>query len=308
MSENHRNVSERSLEEVSVLNIAAHARFAFGQYVYTSGTRYGPLTGRQLEIIHLRTGRVRARFDNESIDLAAPRFALLACTDRLEYRYEAEESCHVAWCQCDSAALDDTLVSRLRPFCGPLPASDLALALMAAGLEEDDLAAERWPARVNSLAVALIQDFIAGKAAGAARGVSEAVERVRVHIDGHLAEPISSADLSRVSGLTPQHLNRLFSAAYGRNPLDYLWHQRTRQGAFLLRHTGLRISSIAYEVGFRTPNHFARHIRRQFGISPRDLRRQHWAAEPRSRVTPEDSETEIRGASRIRHGTALLPE
>ena len=80
------------------------------------------------------------------------------------------------------------------------------------------------------------------------------------------------------SGIAPpQHLNRLYKRAFDVTPLDYLWRLRVRRGAYLLRHTGMRVSQIAYHTGFRTPNHFSRLIKRRYGVSPRQLRAQTWS-------------------------------
>ena len=83
-------------------------------------------------------------------------------------------------------------------------------------------------------------------------------------------------DLTEAFALSQQHINRLFKAAFGQTALDYLWLLRVRRGAFMLRHTGLQVSQIAYRNGFKTPNHFSRLIRAEYGLPPRRLRLRDW--------------------------------
>lgn len=263
---------------MSLMNsLGSGKRFVFGEYGYADGARFGPLLGPQLEIIFLRTGQVRILMDDRSLEITAPCFAFLTSRRRLEYRYASQEMCHVAWCQCVSPDLKEDAIDVARSYVGSLPPSDISVTLMKIGTELPIHTDDESPEFVSALAVALFEEFFNRKRKDTSKPARpHQVELVHWHIEQNFERAISMAELAQVSGLSPQHLNRLYYEAYGENPLDYLWRIRTRQGAFLLQHTGLRISQIAYKTGFKTPNHFSRRIKERFGLSPRALRARRW--------------------------------
>ncbi len=263
---------------MSLLKIlGSGADFVFGEYNYEHGSRFGPLLGPQMEIIFLRTGRVEILVDGARVDFVAPHFAFMASRSRLEYRYGSDEMCHVAWCQCTGPGLTIEAVRAVSAYAGILPPSDTAVALMKMGTEIPIHRDDDAPAFSNALALALFEEFFSRKRTNESQKQPiPQVELVHRHIERNIDKPLTMADLASLSGLSPQHLNRLYREAYGENPLDCLWRLRTRQGAFLLQHTGLRISQIAYQTGFKTPNHFSRRIRERFGLSPRALRARRW--------------------------------
>lgn len=253
------------------------AGFAFGENNYSGGERFGPLAGGQLEVIWLRTGQVRIAADDDVHTLTAPGTALIATRRYLEYSYGPQELCNVMWCQYVGPALSRAAVDHLCAHRGLLPLSDTCAALMRTGAALPLNAYDTMPDFVSALAIALVQEQVCRRQGdSASRQIAPQAALVRRHIEDNLAHPLPMTTLSGISGLSPQHLNRLYRAAYGENPLEYVWRLRARQGAFLLQHTGARISQIAYQTGFTTPNHFSRHIRKRYGLSPRDLRARGW--------------------------------
>ncbi len=73
--------------------------------------------------------------------------------------------------------------------------------------------------------------------------------------------------------VTPNHLIKLFRERAGITPMEYLWQVRLDHAMTLLRKSGLSISEIAYQIGFKNPYHFARRFRARYGTSPRAFRR-----------------------------------
>lgn len=265
-------------DNLSLLKVfGADLLFAFGDFSYSDGIKFGPLKGRQMELVLLRTGHVRVDCDGVVFDLSAPCIALFVSTKHLEYAYSAEEVCHVAWCQSASSSLTDHVIGVMKPYIGDIPLSEDSTALMNIGTRLNILADDASSALRNANAITLFEEFRLRKRSERANEiVPHQVESIREYIEQNVEKPASMAIFSDISGLSPQHLNKLFHKAYGENTLDYLWRLRTRQGAFLLQHTGLRISQIAYTVGFKSPNHFSRLIRKRYGFSPRRFRAQRW--------------------------------
>lgn len=85
-------------------------------------------------------------------------------------------------------------------------------------------------------------------------------------ITDHLGEKISVKRLCEISGRSPSTLNRLFLAAYGKSPIDYLIERRLDQAEILCTTTDDRLSAIASRCGFADASHlirtFHRHGRR----------------------------------------------
>jgi len=74
--------------------------------------------------------------------------------------------------------------------------------------------------------------------------------------------------------VTPRYVQRLFEAD-GTTFSEYLMEQRLARAHRLLCEPGAShtaISTIAYDVGFGDLSHFNRRFRRQYGLTPRELR------------------------------------
>lgn len=268
-------------KNVSILNVAGpKACFAFGESSYGDGEIFGPMAGCQLEAIYLRTGQVEVRHDGKVFRLFAPGVAFVASYQTLEYRYGPTGMNNVLWCQYTSGSLTSTGVEILAPFCGPLNPSAAATSLMKIGAElPSDIYSEMQDFS-SALGIAALEELLTR------RKMQETVAdkplqvlHVRRYIEEHLCSEITMNTLAQVSSLSPQHLNLLYKTTFDENPLEYLWRLRVRRGAYLLRHTGTRISQIAYQTGFKTPNHFSRLIKEKYGLSPRQLRSQKWKGE-----------------------------
>jgi AraC family transcriptional regulator len=90
----------------------------------------------------------------------------------------------------------------------------------------------------------------------------------------HMAEEFSLERLAVQAGLSRFHFQRLFKAATGVSPSQYLIDLRMNEARMLLRETKMNVIDVALEVGYANPSHFARLFRRETGLSPSDYRRQ----------------------------------
>lgn len=255
-------------------------RFVFGESHYADHERFGPLHGCQIEMVYLRAGEVEVTADGVELSLAAPAILFVAASQWLEYRYSGPEPAEVLWCQCLGPSIGETLIAALRRLNRTSEVTEVASTLfrLGAGLPlrvNDDV-----PDFAASLAETLAQELVGRSAAGIPSPSGEGrVTVIARYLEDNLEQDIAMRTLAETFALTPQHINRLFRATCGVNALDYLWNLRLRRGAFMLRHTAMPISQIAYKNGFKTPNHFSRLIRRQFGLSPRKLRQREWLGE-----------------------------
>src|ERR1700678_2641524 len=81
--------------------------------------------------------------------------------------------------------------------------------------------------------------------APAEKGIRLALAFMELHLD----EPITLAVLSRVSGLGPNHLQRVFSRVVGFSPKTFVDFRRLGRLKELLR-SGMSVSDASYTAGY----------------------------------------------------------
>jgi AraC-like DNA-binding protein/ligand-binding sensor protein len=98
------------------------------------------------------------------------------------------------------------------------------------------------------------------------------VKRARQFIDEHQGEDIALADVARAVHASTFHFCKMFKKATGMTFTHYLSLVRIARAKKLLANPQLRISEVAYEVGFNSLTHFNRMFRKLTGQSPSDFR------------------------------------
>ncbi len=100
------------------------------------------------------------------------------------------------------------------------------------------------------------------------------INKALKHIDANLSEEINVSDLAKESGFSLFHFHRIFKAITNESPYDSLLRLRLEKAVFLLKHSkGLKISEVAYESGFSSPENFTRQFKTRFKISPNTFRK-----------------------------------
>ncbi|MBI3476181.1 MAG: AraC family transcriptional regulator [Acidobacteria bacterium] len=94
-----------------------------------------------------------------------------------------------------------------------------------------------------------------------------AVTRAREYIAAHFTEPITLAQLGRVTDLSPFHLQRIFFRKTGLPPHAYQTQLRINRAKELLRQQHA-LCEIAITTGFADQSHLTRQFRRLVGITP----------------------------------------
>lgn len=104
------------------------------------------------------------------------------------------------------------------------------------------------------------------------RSDQDRIHRAREILLEQLDSPPTLAELSKRVGTNEFKLKRGFKEIFGTSPYAYhLQHKLEIARSFIL-DTELTISEIAYKVGYSDPAHLSNAFRRQYGISPSDLR------------------------------------
>jgi AraC-like DNA-binding protein len=98
------------------------------------------------------------------------------------------------------------------------------------------------------------------------------ISRAKQFIAEHQAEELSLDQVARSVHTSKFYFCKIFKKATGVHFTDYLSRVRTESAKNLLLNRNLRISEIAYEVGFQSLTHFNRVFKRILGESPTDYR------------------------------------
>ncbi len=89
------------------------------------------------------------------------------------------------------------------------------------------------------------------------------------HIDTHLDQGLTLAELAVIAQLSPNYFTRLFKQSTGLTPHQYVIHQRVERAKRLLLKGEIAIAEIALEVGFAHQSHLNRHFKQWVGVTPK---------------------------------------
>lgn len=177
---------------------------------------------------------------------------------------------------CIESALSIDAGARTRLWrCGGLP--PLA-ELVVLGEFAQAAIEQRNDVGLDEIGLAFATRF-AGVASGGTRKPAPAQARDRrravetaLWIDANAAAPIDLEAAAQQAGLSPFHFLRVFAAAVGVTPHQYLVRARLRRAARLLADGAESITAIALDVGFADLSNFVRTFHRAAGVSPRGFR------------------------------------
>lgn len=108
---------------------------------------------------------------------------------------------------------------------------------------------------------------------GNPRRHQQALLNARKYLQEHLAEDVDLKQLARESHLHPTYFHKLFTAAFGRTPAEYLMWHRVMVAREYLRDDDCSISEIAAKCGFSSPSYFSQVFRLYSVSSPSQYRK-----------------------------------
>jgi AraC-like DNA-binding protein/ligand-binding sensor protein len=103
-------------------------------------------------------------------------------------------------------------------------------------------------------------------------GDSLMTRRAKDYVASHQSDPIKLEEIARTLNVSRFHFCRSFKQTTGLTFVEYLSRVRIEKAKVLLHNHNLRVSEIAYEVGFQTITHFNRIFRKLVGCSPTEYR------------------------------------
>jgi AraC-like DNA-binding protein len=101
---------------------------------------------------------------------------------------------------------------------------------------------------------------------------SPMIAKAKSFIREHHAEDLSLPQIAQFSNASPFHFCKLFKRSTGLTFTNFLSRVRIERSKNLLINPQLRVSEIAYEVGFQSLTHFNRVFQKILGESPTEYR------------------------------------
>jgi transcriptional regulator GlxA family with amidase domain len=102
--------------------------------------------------------------------------------------------------------------------------------------------------------------------------LEQRLRRAVGYIRSHYSEPLSSAAVAKLVGLTRTHFSKLFKIHEQKTFVEYVSDLRLARARQLLDDTELEVARIAELAGFRSAQYFSRVFRRAHGRTPLEQR------------------------------------
>jgi AraC-like DNA-binding protein len=109
----------------------------------------------------------------------------------------------------------------------------------------------------------------------AARAEPVEIWKARSFIEEHSGEELSLRKVAKAVSISANHLSEKFKQVTGVNFVAYIARTRFEKACDLLRDSNLRISEIAFAVGFQSLSQFNRVFKTLSGKSPTTYREDH---------------------------------
>lgn len=247
--------------------------FAFGEAIYPAGGVYGPLRDRYVALLIIHEGKARVVCDDDEIIMGPRSCGFFRNERHLSMEYVEGRNTRVSWCEGHASELSKPVAMRLRSLPRRIPLSQRIEAMQHLGVELGAGSNSNLNMLRNSLGESIFHAYFhEAQMSEQERLIPRSVLRARFYIDENYEKEITVERLAALVRVTPQHLVSSFRKHVGTTPIRYLWRVRANRGHSLLLQTGLAISDIAYQCGYKNPFHFSRQISEQFGMSPREVR------------------------------------
>ena len=101
----------------------------------------------------------------------------------------------------------------------------------------------------------------------------QAILSTLIHIQTHLESDLELELLAERVGFSLYHFHRIFREVIGEPIKEYIRRLRIDRAAYRLKISEETILQIALDAGFKTHESFTRAFQRQFGIPPKEFRR-----------------------------------
>lgn len=261
---------------------AKNQTFDFGETHYPNGGRYGPIFRSHLDLFVLRRGKVTISINRKTRVIAGEHVICLINEPSMETIYTYSKDSFVWWCETGEFIVPDNAVAAFKSLPFHMKPSERLNALMEMGLKlNDEPNRQNLENLKNSIGEATFNEyFFQAHMKGEDTPLPPTVKRIKQYIEQRYLEPCSLEDIASAMNLNPRYMIRILKEHTDLTPMQYIWQLRAEKGIHLLCRSGLLISEIAYQCGFKSPYHFSNHIKSHYGNSPTKIRELSWRQDP----------------------------
>lgn len=95
------------------------------------------------------------------------------------------------------------------------------------------------------------------------------LQEIVLFLEQNITNPqLSVEGLSKQFGMSRSTLYAKLLQITGQTPVEYIRSFRLERAATVMEKSNMTIAEVAYQVGFTTPNYFARSFKQKFGMLP----------------------------------------
>ena len=249
--------------------------FSFGGTTYEKGGEFGPIMRPYFALLTVEQGECTLRTENLEVRVKAGQTGIAAANERFEFLYRRGQPTTAYWCEGLMPKLNPADFSHMVEKYDPISTSPRFWKLQEIGFELGHDSGPELNTMRDALGQAVCRAFLFDARKSKVDQITpRAVQVARRFIKEHLDdEELNLASIAAQSGVTPQHLITVFKKHFGTTPSRYLWQLRASSARKLLIHSQLSQSQIAFKCGFKSQPHFSRTIRKMFGMTPAELRK-----------------------------------
>lgn len=254
------------------------AFYSAGQEACAPGQHYGPKF-RTYQMIHfILSGQGRLEVAGRDFELHAGDAFLIPADTVAYYEADMQDPWHYAWINFLGItsrqyllelmnAAEETFVLRGLPVQKYFATIQEVLPLDAVTVSDYLLA--------NSLTLYVLSQLFFDTGFDQSNAHHESVaEKVKLFLDANYSEPLQIQQVARQFGVHPNYLTRIFRAAYGLGPKEYLIERKLKKAEALLSTTDYPVAVVANSLGFEDAFAFSRLFKKKAGLSPAIFRKQ----------------------------------
>lgn len=251
-----------------------------GDVIYSPGATLGPRVQMNIQLVFLLSGKMTVWVDEQQFDMTANQMMLLLPAHREYFEFDKHHLTEHSYMHWYNDPMPDDFLQMLETLPKILPQTQTMNQLIerALAMRFSNLPTTDQISRV--LAMEMIWQYIGESQLAASERTNTHKNLIfataRRYIHQHFSESITLGDIASASSVSETHLIRIFNKYVQTTPMTYLWDLRITQALELLQRTGLSISEIALQCGFKTSYHFSRRIREKTGMTPTEFRKQSW--------------------------------
>lgn len=251
-----------------------------GDVNYSLGGTLGPRIQLNIQLVFLQSGSMTVWIDEQKHTIQAGTVMLLLPAHREYFEFDKFHQTEHSYLHWYSDPMPQDFLNLLERLPHTIPLSqtmnnlvESALALRLSSLPTADQL-------TKIQAMGMIWQYIGESQLWASDPINTHKNQIysfaQRYIHQHYSETIALSDIATAASVSETHLIRIFNKYAQTTPISYLWDLRITQALELLNRTGLSISEVALQTGFKTSYHFSRRIREKTGLSPTEFRQQSW--------------------------------